>query len=152
MGLTCILTPMTEENVPSPNNISSELLPQSLKKGKFKEIAKEVVLFIIIAFGIILPFRLYIAEPYLVDGKSMDPTFDTGDYLIVDKISYKFNEPERNSVIIFRYPGDTKKSFIKRIIGLPGETVIVGENSTRIVNKENPLGFFLDQFYVAHTS
>ncbi len=133
---------MNPENVPLENK----------KGGKFKEILKEVVLFVIIAFGIILPFRVYIAEPYLVDGRSMDPTFATGDYLIVDKISYRFTTPERNSVIVFKYPGDLTKSFIKRIIGLPGETVIVDETGTRIINKDNPNGFLVDQSYVKHPS
>ncbi len=130
---------MNPENVPPP-------------QGKFLGILKEIVLFVIIAFGIILPFRVYVAEPYLVDGRSMDPTFDTGDYLIVDKLSYRFNKPERNSVIVFKYPGNTSKSFIKRIIGLPGETVIVDEKSTKIINKENPEGFELEQSYVTHPS
>jgi signal peptidase I len=134
---------MPPENtpIPQPNSTSSA-----------KAIAKEIVIFAVIAFGIVLPFRRYVAEPYIVDGASMDPTFHTGDYLIVDKISYELGTPKRNTVVIFKYPNNPAKSFIKRIIGLPGETVTVGENSVTIVNTENPNGFEIDQSYVTHPS
>ena len=122
------------------------------KQSSFKSILKEITIFVLIAFGIVLPFRLYIAEPYIVSGASMDPTFETGDYLIVDKISYRFGLPKRNTVVVFRYPGDTRKSFIKRIIGLPGETVVEKDNTVTIINAENPKGFTVDQSYVAHSA
>ena len=92
---------MNEEKNSSP-------LPEMPKKVTLKEIIKEIVIFAIIAFGIVFPFRLYIAEPYLVDGRSMDPTFATGDYLIVDKLSYEVGTPARNSVVVFKYPDDPK--------------------------------------------
>lgn len=118
----------------------------------WRGIVREIIIFIIIAVGIVLPFRIYIAEPYLVDGRSMDPTFKTGDYLIVDKLSYRNSTPERNSVLVFKYPSNPKKSFIKRVIGLPGETVIVKDSTVKIINTENPDGFMLDQSYVTHAS
>ncbi len=121
-------------------------------KNTIKTILKEIFIFGLIAFGIVLPFRVLIAEPYLVDGRSMDPTFATGDYLIVDKLSYDFKQPERNSVIVFKYPNDTSKSFIKRIIGLPGETVVVKDDKVTIINKDHPEGFDVDQSYVLHKS
>jgi len=123
---------------------------QNIKKGKFKEILKEIVIFAVIAIGIVLPFRVYVAEPYLVDGRSMDPTFKTGDYLIVDKFSYRRSGPERNTVLVFKYPGNPSKSFIKRVIGLPGETVIVKDSTVTIVNSENPNGIKIDQSYVVY--
>lgn len=125
---------------------------KEIKKGSWKEILREIVIFGIIAFGIVLPFRMYIAEPYLVDGRSMDPTFKTGDYLIVNKILYRYKIPERGTVVVFKYPNDPKKSFIKRIIGLPGETVVVKDNTVTIINSENPEGFQIDQSYVIHSS
>ncbi|MCX6701756.1 MAG: signal peptidase I [Candidatus Zambryskibacteria bacterium] len=128
------------------------LTTQAPKKSTLKGILREIFIFVIIAFGVVLPFRIYIAEPYLVDGRSMDPTFATGDYLIVDKISYRIGTPERNSVIVFKYPKDTTKSFIKRIIGLPGETVIIKDNVVTIINSENPDGFVVDGSYVTHPS
>ncbi len=116
-----------------------------------KSILKEILIFALIAFGIVLPFRAYVAEPYLVDGLSMDPTFKTGDYLIVNKLKYEIGTPERNSVIVFRYPNDPTKSFIKRVIGLPGETVVMKDNTVTIINKDHPDGFEIDQSYVVHT-
>jgi len=120
------------------------------KESTFKSVAKEIFIFILIAVGIVLPFRIYMAEPYIVSGASMDPTFESGDYLIVNKISYRFKNPERNTVVIFRYPNDTSKNFIKRIIGLPNETVVAKENTIRIINKKNPDGFEIDQSYIIH--
>lgn len=143
---------MSEENKPASNNSSPVFPTNSPKKSAFKEIVKEIVIFVIIAFGVVLPFRIYIAEPYLVDGRSMDPTFATGDYLIVDKLSYEIGTPKRNTVIVFRYPNDPTKSFIKRIIGLPGETVAMKDNTITIINAENPKGFVVDQSYVVHTA
>jgi signal peptidase I len=137
-----ILVVMNPENTP--------ISPTVLKKNSWKPIVKEVIIFAIIAFGIVLPFRIYIAEPYLVDGRSMDPTFATSDYLIVDKISYRFKEPERNSVLVFRYPGNLDKNFIKRIIGLPGETVKIEGEKVTIINTENPEGLELPQSYVVN--
>ncbi len=111
---------------------------------------KEIVKFTLIALIIIIPFRTFIAQPFIVSGPSMDPTFATGQYLIVDQISYRFNDPERNDVIVFRYPGNPKIFYIKRIIGLPGETVSVDAGTTTIINKEHPLGIVIPNTYTAH--
>jgi signal peptidase I len=71
----------------------------------------------------VVPIRLYVAKPFIVSGDSMQPTFQTGQYLIVDELTYHFEAPERGDIIIFKYPLDTSQYFIKRIIGLPGETL-----------------------------
>lgn len=76
---------------------------------------------IVIAVIISLPIRFFIAEPFVVNGASMDPTFATGQFLIVDRLTYRFEEPKRGDVIVFRYPNDPKTYYIKRIIGLPNE-------------------------------
>src|ERR1051326_8821591 len=104
-------------------NLNPDSISTPPQKSTFKETVKEIVIFAVIAIGIVLPFRIYVAEPYLVDGRSMDPTFKTADYLIVDKVPIVIGKLERNSVVVFKYPNDTSKSFIKRIIGLPGETI-----------------------------
>ncbi len=134
---------------PEAQKVPAPSVPDK-KHVNWKSIAKEVVYFILIAVCIVLPFRIYIAEPYLVDGKSMDPTFTTGDYLIIDKLSYRLHEPKRNTVLVFHYPNDPRKSFIKRVIGLPGETIEEKGNVVTIYNKENPDGFKVDQSYVVH--
>jgi len=92
-------------------------------ENKDKWDLKEFLKFLILTAVIVLPIRFYIAQPYMVSGASMLPTFEDGQYLIVDQLSYKFNQPERGDVIVFRYPKDPKKFFIKRLIGVPGDTV-----------------------------
>lgn len=109
---------------------------------------KELATFAFIAVCIIYPFRKFIAEPYIVSGASMSPTFETGHYLIIDKISYRFNLPQRDDVIVMKFPQDTSRDFIKRIIGLPGETVIITNGVVRIINAEYPQGFIIDDSFV----
>lgn len=79
--------------------------------------------FIFIVAIIVIPIRLWVAQPFLVNGASMEPTYDNGNYLIIDELSYHLKDPQRNDVIVFRYPKNPSQFFIKRIIGLPGETV-----------------------------
>jgi signal peptidase I len=87
----------------------------------------DIIKFSFIALLIVLPIRLFVAQPFIVKGASMEPTFNDGEYLVVDQLSYRFNEPERDEVVILRYPRDPSVFFIKRIIALPGETLeIIG--------------------------
>lgn len=110
---------------------------------------KEIFKFSLIALLIVVPIRLFIAQPFIVSGASMDPTFDSGQYLIVDQLSYRFNEPQRGEVIIFRYPKDQTKFFIKRIIGLPNETITIQGTTITVINKDNLNGFELTEPYLA---
>jgi signal peptidase I len=106
--------------------------------GKSRGWFKELLHFCFIAAIIVLPIRLFIAQPFIVSGASMEPTFEDGEYLIVDQISYRFKEPSRGDVIVFKYPIDERKFFIKRIIGLPGETVEVLDGKV-FVNQQEKL-------------
>ncbi|MDP3955770.1 MAG: signal peptidase I [bacterium] len=83
----------------------------------------EVIRTFLIALAIALPLKWYVAQPYLVFGHSMDPNFAPNDYLIVSRLSYVNNDPQRGDVIVFEYPKDRSQRFIKRIIGLPGESI-----------------------------
>ena len=123
--------------------------PEEKMSGKtFAQSFWELVRFAIIALIIVIPIRVFITEPFVVSGDSMIPTFDNGNYLIVDKISYKINSPERNDVIVFKYPNDIKKYYIKRIIGLPNETVDINGEIVTITNDEYKDGLVLDQSYI----
>lgn len=108
----------------------------------------EIVRFSIIAILIVIPIRMFIAQPFIVSGASMDDTFHSGQYLIVDQVSYYFEHPARGDVVVFRYPRDPSKFFIKRVIGLPGDTISIENSTITIVNKDNPQGFVINEPYV----
>lgn len=108
---------------------------------------KEILTFITLAVLIVIPVRLFVAQPFVVEGASMHPTFASGDYLIVDQLSYRFREPARGEVVVFRYPNDPKVFYIKRIIGLPGETVHIDAGKTT-VTKADGTKLELDESYV----
>lgn len=116
-----------------------------VKKGSFWS---EIIKFTIIAVLIVVPFRLFIAQPFIVSGASMYPSFKDGEYLIVDQISLNFEKPKRGEVVIFRYPNDVRTFFIKRVIGLPGEKISIKSGIVTIKNDEHPEGFTLDDSYV----
>ena len=131
------------------------LVAENQKINK-KQIAKEIVIFCIIAFGVIVPFRMFVAEPYIVSGQSMFPTFDTGHYLIVNKISYELGASiKRNSVVVFKFPPsagvpqEVGKDLIKRVIGLPGDTVMENDSVVTISDAIGSTTEVLDQSYVA---
>ncbi len=92
--------------------------------------------------------RYYLFKPFYVKGASMEPNFHEKEYLIIDELSYRFREAVRGEVIVFRYPDDPKEYFLKRVIGLPGETVKVQGGKVYIFNKENPEGFELNETYL----
>ncbi len=128
-------------------NINAEI-PKTTKKESFWE----TVRFIILAIIIVVPVRIFIAQPFVVSGSSMYPTFHNGDYLIVDELTYRLDKIERNDVIIFRYPGDTSKYFIKRVIGLPNEIVEVKNNTITITNKKTNETTTLDQSFIPNNT
>lgn len=90
---------------------------------KFRSILLEVIEVVGVAFLPLFISYQFLARPFLVWGASMEPNFKNGNYLIVDVVSYRFGEPQRGDVIIFRYPGNLSTFYIKRIIGLPGDAV-----------------------------
>jgi signal peptidase I len=113
--------------------------------GSLARFALEVVEIVVISLAIILPIRYFLVQPFYVKGASMEPTFDDREYLIIDELSYRMRQPERGEVVVFRYPLDPRQFFIKRVIGLPGETVKVGGDKVTIVNAGHPDGFVLDE-------
>lgn len=94
----------------------------------------EIIRFIVITLVIVIPVRAYVAQPFIVSGVSMVPSFENGEYLIIDELSYLLREPKRGEVVVFRYPKDPSKFFIKRVIGLPGETVSIHDSKVYIKN------------------
>ncbi len=97
-------------------------------KGLLKDLFTLALLIVLV----VIPIRTFVVSPFMVDGASMHPTFENLDYLIVNEIVYTFKEPARGEVIVFRYPNDTSIFYIKRIIGLPGETVSINRGAVTI--------------------
>lgn len=106
------------------------------------------VIFLIIF--VVLPIRVFFLEPFFVKGDSMVPNFYSWDYIIIDKFSYHFQKPKRGDVIVLKPPFDSKVYYIKRIIGLPGEIIILDGSNIIIKNKENPNGFVLKEDYISN--
>lgn len=128
---------------------STSIPPQNTKNEKhwFRE-AIELVLLAILIVG---PIRIFIINPFVVSGSSMVPTFKSGEYLVVDKITYRFESPRRGDVIIFRYPKDPSKFFIKRIVGLPNESVVLN-NGAVTIEKGGKKSLALDESYIKNKS
>lgn len=97
---------------------------------------------------IIAILHIFIIQPNEVNGKSMTPYLGDKDRIITEKISYKFDEPKRGEIIIFKYPLDPTEEFIKRIIALPGEKVQLSGSKVIIYNDENPQGMVLKEPYL----
>jgi signal peptidase I len=106
---------------------------------------------IIVALALAFAIRLFVAAPYVVSGSSMEPNFYDWNYLIVDRLTYRFESPQRGDVIVLDLPQETSRALIKRIIGLPGETVVLsGPNPTvTIINAAHPEGFTLTEPYIS---
>ncbi len=110
------------------NQTPAPSAPEPQKESVFKKylaLGWEIIKILVIAAIIVLPIRYFLFQPFIVKGDSMVPNFHSGDYLIVDEISYRLSSPQRGDVVVFRYPLDPSQRFIKRVLGLPGETVDV---------------------------
>ncbi len=138
---------MNPEETKSSNIPEKETGPTPTEEKK-ESFFKELIRLALIAVLVVIPFRIFIAQPFIVNGASMEPTFQNGDYLIVDQLSYRFNEPKRGSVLIFKYPKDPSKYFIKRIIGLPGENISIKDGEVYVKNREGE--FALEEPYIKY--
>ncbi len=117
--------------VNSPNfNLNSSSLGSGLKSTLlfFWELIKIAA----ICLAIVLPVRYFLIEPFYVQGASMEPNFYNSDYLLIDKLSFRFREPARGDIVVFHNPRNESEYFIKRAIGLPGEKVIIRGGSIYI--------------------
>ncbi|MDZ7612213.1 MAG: signal peptidase I [Candidatus Moranbacteria bacterium] len=130
-------------------------------EGGFFSFVFDLAKIIILSLVIIIPIRTFLFQPFFVQGKSMEPNFQDGEYLIVNEFGYKktkvavgekelftvtpFKEFERGEVAVFRYPDNPEEYFIKRIIGLPGEKIEIKGGDVIVYNKQNPTGGILDE-------
>lgn len=115
----------------------------------------------LLAVVIIIPVRVFLFQPFFVQGSSMEPNFEDGQYLVISEFGYKetelrlsdtfnvtfdsFKNIERQDVTVFRYPKNPEQFFIKRVIGLPGESVEILRGKVTIYNEIHPDGYVLDE-------
>ncbi len=111
---------MTEEELEYESTIPSR---RSKKQKKKKSVVREMAEIVLIALALSLFIKTFVAGNYWIPSESMVPTIEVNDKVIVTNFSYWIGEPQRGDVIVFKFPLDTKKDYIKRCIGLPGETV-----------------------------
>ncbi len=135
------------EMEPQSNQEMPELSPES-RQGALAFIW-ETVKIVVISLAIIIPIRYYIVQPFFVKGASMEANFEDGNYILIDEISYQFRDPMRGEVVVFRFPEDQTQFFIKRVIGLPEETVEIKNDKVIIHNKQHPEGFVLPEKYLS---
>ncbi len=115
---------------------------------KFFASLLEVLEIAVIAVAAVFIVRSFLVQPFLVSGTSMVPTFSNGDYVLTDELTYRIRPPERGEVVVFHDVSDASTYLIKRVIGLPGETVIIKNDTVTIENKQNPNGFVLNETYL----
>lgn len=114
-------------------------------KGLLKDLFTLALLIILV----VIPIRVFVISPFVVDGESMHPTFENLDYLIIDEILYNFRAPARGDVIVFRYPSNPSIFYIKRVIGIPGETVSINHGVVTITTADGK-SFALDEPYIVN--
>lgn len=116
--------------------------------NSFFSVLFEIIKTIVVVGILALLLRVYIIQPFIVEGLSMSPTLANNDYLLIDKLSYRFHKPKRGDIIVFKYPKDERFNYIKRVIGLPGETIRITENAIVVTNSQDPKGLVLHENYI----
>ncbi len=137
-----------ETNSEKLNNLKVENNPAKDFLYFVLDLLKTGVIVFILAFSL----RYFAIQPFIVDGESMMPNYVNDEYLLAEKITYLVGQPKRGDVIVFRYPGNPNVNYIKRIIGLPGETVSVADNKITIKNSGQPDGVVLKEDYLPATA
>ena len=120
--------------------------------GAVASFVLEVVQIVLISSAIIVPIRYFLVQPFYVKGASMEPNFYDHEYLIIDELSLRLREPVRGEIVVFRYPRDPSQYFIKRGVGLPGETIEVTGGNVMVYNTEHPNGLVLEEAYLEEST
>jgi signal peptidase I len=105
----------------------------------------ELIKVFLLAMAIIVPIRYFLVQPFFVRGASMEPNFYDGEYLVIDELSYYLREVRRGEVIVFRFPDNKSQFFIKRVVGLPGETMRISDGGVVVESEDFPQGVLLDE-------
>jgi len=119
--------------------------PDEKKENGIVSFFVELVKVVVISLAIVLPVRYFLIQPFYVKGASMEPSFYDDEYLIINEIVYRLGTPARGDIVVFKYPRQPNQYFIKRIIGLPGERVVIKNNEVIIYNKKHREGRKIDE-------
>ena len=92
---------------------------------KFFKVIYEIIEAFVVSASVFVVIYLFLMQPHQVKGSSMFPTFETGEYLLTDKVTLKRREPERGDVIVFKSPLDENFDFIKRVMAVPGDSIMI---------------------------
>ena len=131
------------------NNSHAYQAPSPERPEKKEHPLTEIIRFSLIALLIVFPIRMFVAQPFIVSGASMEDTFQNGEYLIVDQLSYRFEDIERGDVVVFRCRREPWKFFNKRIVGALGVEIAIEGNVVTITNPAHPDGAVLNEPYVS---
>ena len=109
---------------------------EAKKRKSLKEEAWEWIKSLVVAFVLAMFIRTFFFQAFKIPSSSMHPTLQVGDHLIANKLIYRFRKPGQGEVIIFKFPNDTSRDFVKRLVGLPGEKVKIAGGKIYIDGKE----------------
>ena len=133
-----------QNTVGGSSDVREQLMPDMVREPIIVEYARSFFPVILLVLG----FRSFIAEPFKIPSGSMMPTLLVGDFILVNKFAYglrlpvlnskivSFGEPQRGDVIVFRYPKDPSKAYIKRVIGLPGDEITYHNKTVQVNGQE----------------
>lgn len=107
---------------------------------------------VVLAFAVIMMVYLFLFQPHKVDGSSMYPNFTNGDYILTEKVTYYKGDIQRGDVVVFHAPPPNTADFIKRVIGLPGETIMVRGGKVYINGKEMQESYLSSSVFTSEKS
>jgi signal peptidase I len=119
-GLAQLPTTPASDLPAAPAPVATTSAAANPQKSLLRELVETLVLTAVLFF-----IARATVQPFRVDGHSMDPTLHDTEFILVDKVSYHIGQPQRGDIVVFHFPGDTTRDFIKRVIGVPGDTVQV---------------------------
>lgn len=116
-------------------------LPATPKKHGLLFHALDIIINVVVIVSVVALVRTFLVSPFQVDGSSMDNTLADHEYIIINKLTYFLQQPKRGDVVVFHPPNDPKKYYVKRVIGVPGDTLVIRDGFVYIAKagEEKPL-------------